>query len=622
MRSPTSPKCLRRAARQTRITLQFDLNRDIDGAARDVQAAINAARADLRRSLRSNPIYRKINPGRRADLDPRAHLENAFARRRFTTRPATFSNSVCRNSTASARSSIGGAALPAVRVELNPTALFNYGIGLEDVRAALAAANANSPKGAIEDGGLALSDLHQRSGVAAADYRPLIVGYRNGNAVHLSDLGEIDDSVEDLRNEGLSNGQPSVLVILFRQPGANIIDTVDRVKAELPALEAAMPSDVKITAAIDRSLTIRASLHDTERTLVIAVVLVTIIVFIFLGNPRAAVIPAIAVPVSIIGTFGIMYLMGFSLDNLSLMALTIATGFVVDDAIVVLENISRYVEAGVPRFQAALRGAGEVGFTVLSISLSLIAVFTPILLMSGLLGRLFREFALTLSIAILVSLAISLTTTPMLCSLILKAPAQRAERRRRWHPFTRVLEFYERTLGWALRNTAIVMLALFGAMALTVFLFVVIPKGFFPQQDTGRLIGAIQADQSISFQAMQRKMTQLMAIVQADPAVNNVVGFTGGGSGGGRSSTNTGSVFVSLKPLSQRTASADEVINRLRRKLGAIPGAHLFLQSVQDISVGGRQGNAQFQYTLQGDTPEELNQWTPNSSWHCRRARF
>jgi multidrug efflux pump len=595
---------------QTRITLQFDLNRDIDGAARDVQAAINAARADLPAALRSNPIYRKLNPAD-APILILALTSKTLSRGALYDAASNVLQQRLSQLAGIGQVMIGGAALPAVRVELNPTALFNYGIGLEDIRAALASANANSPKGAIEDRGVHYQIYTNDQASKAADYMPLIVGYRNGNAVHLSDLGEIDDSVEDLRNEGLANGQPSVLVILFRQPGANIIDTVDRVKAELPVLQAAMPSDVKITPAIDRSLTIRASLRDTERTLVIAVVLVTIIVFIFLGNPRAAVIPAIAVPVSIVGTFGIMYLMGFSLDNLSLMALTIATGFVVDDAIVVLENISRYVEAGVPRFQAALRGAGEVGFTVLSISLSLIAVFTPILLMTGMLGRLFREFALTLSIAILVSLVISLTTTPMLCSLILKAPSELPEGRRRWHPFTWVLEFYERTLGWALRNSAIVMLALFGAMALTVFLFGIIPKGFFPQQDTGRLIGAIQGDQSISFQAMEKKMAQLMAIVQADPAVNNVVGFTGGGSGGGRSSTNTGSVFVSLKPLSHRTASADQVIDRLRRKLNGIAGAHLFLQSVQDIQVGGRQSNAQFQYTLQGETPEELNEWTP-----------
>ncbi|MEW6438473.1 MAG: efflux RND transporter permease subunit [Pseudomonadota bacterium] len=595
---------------QTRITLQFNLNRDIDGAARDVQAAINAAAADLPTSLRSNPTYRKINPAD-APILILALTSKTLSRGQLYDAASNVLQQRLSQLAGIGQVMIGGAALPAVRVELNPTALFNYGVGLEDIRAALASANANSPKGAIEDKGVHYQIYTNDQATKAADYKPLIVGYRNGNAIHLSDLGEVVDSVEDLRNEGLANGQPSVLVILFRQPGANIIDTVDRVKAELPALEAAMPHDINIIFASDRSLTIRASLHDTERTLVIAVSLVTLIVFIFLGNPRAAVIPAVAVPVSIIGTFGAMYLMGFSLDNLSLMALTIATGFVVDDAIVVLENITRYVEAGVPRFQAALRGASEVGFTVLSISVSLIAVFTPILLMGGLLGRLFREFALTLSMAILVSLVISLTTTPMLCSLILKAPAPQPERRRRLHPFNLLLQFYERTLGWALRNTATVMLALVAAIALTVFLFGVIPKGFFPQQDTGRLVGAIQADQSISFQAMQKKMAQLMATVQADPAVQSVVGFTGGGSGGGRSGTNTGSVFVALKPLSQRTVSADQVMERLRGKLAAIPGARLFLQAVQDIQVGGRQSNAQFQYTLQGDTPEELNEWTP-----------
>ena len=370
---------------------------------------------------------------------------------------------------------------------------------------------------------------------------------------------------------------------------------MDHVKAELPTLDAALPRDVKVTLASDRSLTIRASLHDTERTLVIAVLLVTFIVFLFLGNPRAALIPAVAVPVSIIGTFGVMYLLGFSLDTLSLMALTIATGFVVDDAIVVLENITRYMEAGVPRFQAAMRGAGEVGFTVLSISISLIAVFSPIFLMGGLIGRMFQEFALTLSIAVLVSLVISLTTTPMLCSLILKAPAPRRERRSRWHPFTLVLEFYERTLGWALRHTGTVMLALVGAVVLTVILFAIVPKGFFPQQDTGRLIGTIQGDQSISFQAMRKKEAQLMAIVKADPAVQSVVGFIGSGSGGGpASSANTGSVYVALKPLTHRTVSADQVIDRLRRKLAAIPGARLFLQAVQDFAPAGGRATRSF----------------------------
>jgi multidrug efflux pump len=595
---------------QARIILQFNLDRDIDGAARDVQAAINASMADLPSNLPSNPTYRKINPAE-APILILALTSDTLSRGALYDAASNVLQQRLSQLDGIGQVMIGGAALPAVRVELNPTALFKYGVGLEDVRAALASANANSPKGAIEDGGLHYQIYTNDQASHAADYRPLVVGYRNGNPVRLADLGEINDSVQDLRNEGLANGKPAVLVILFRQPGANIIDTVDRVKAALPPLRAAMPRDIQLTLASDRSLTIRASLADTERTLVIAVVLVTLIVFLFLGNVRAAIVPTIAVPVSIIGTFGTMYLFHYSLDNLSLMALTIATGFVVDDAIVVLENISRYVEAGIPRFQAAMRGAREVGFTVISISVSLIAVFTPILLMGGLLGRLFREFAVTLSMAILVSLFISLTATPMLCSLLLKARPVRAQPAVWTRPFTAVMHGYERSLAWALRHGTLVMLMLAATLALTVILFTIVPKGFFPQQDTGRLMGSIQADQSISFQAMQKKMAQLMAIVQADPAVQSVVGFTGAGSGGGRAGVNTGSVFVALNPLSQRDASADQVVGRLRRKLNSIPGARLFLQGVQDIHVGGRQSNAQYEYTLQADTTDELYAWSP-----------
>ncbi|MGB8278539.1 MAG: efflux RND transporter permease subunit [Methylovirgula sp.] len=595
---------------QTRITLQFNLDRNIDGAARDVQAAINAAMADLPTNLPGNPTYRKINPAE-APILILALTSDTLSRGELYDAASNVLQQRLSQLDGIGQVMIGGAALPAVRVELNPTALFKYGVGLEDVRAALASANANSPKGAIEDGGSHYQIYTNDQASHAADYQPLVVGYRNGNAIHLSDLGEILDSVQDLRNEGLANGKPSVLVILFRQPGANIIDTVDRVKDELPRLRAAMPRDIQLTLASDRSLTIRASLKDTERTLLIAVALVTLIVFLFLGDIRAAIVPSIAVPVSIIGTFGTMYLFNYSLDNLSLMALTIATGFVVDDAIVVLENISRYVEAGVPRFQAALRGVREVGFTVISISISLIAVFTPILLMGGLLGRLFREFAVTLSMAILVSLFISLTATPMLCSLLLKVRSPRRDQPWWNRPFAAILHGYEHSLAWALRHGALIMLMLVGTMALTVILFVIVPKGFFPQQDTGRLMGSIQADQSISFQSMQKKMAQLMSIVQADPAVQSVVGFTGAGSGGGRAGVNTGSVYVALKPLSQRDRSADEVVTRLRRKLAAIPGARLFLQSVQDIHVGGRQSNAQYEYTLQADSTKELYAWSP-----------
>jgi multidrug efflux pump len=496
-----------------------------------------------------------------------------------------------------------------VRVELDPQALFKYGIGLEDVRAALAAANANSPKGTIDDGDRRFQIYTNDQSTKAADYTPLIIAYRNGAAVKLSDVATVTDSVEDVRNLGLSNGEPSVLVIVFRQPGANIIDTIDSVKAELPQLEAAMPADVNVTIAIDRSTTIRQSLSDTELTLVIAITLVTIVVYFFLRSFRATAIPSVAVPVSILGTFGAMYLLNYSLDILSLMALTIATGFVVDDAIVVLENISRHLEAGMPRLQAALRGAREVGFTVLSISLSLIAVFLPILLMGGILGRLFREFTMTLSLAIMISLVISLTTTPMMCALFLRAPLPRETPRRRGL-FDRALAGYEHSLTWALRHSRVVLAIFFGAIALNVVLFYVVPKGFFPDEDTGRLIGSLHADQSVSFQLMTQKLRQMMAIVQADPAVEHVVGYTGVGSGGGFGQINTGSVFVSLKSIEQRPPMA-QVIARLRPKLAKVPGGQLVLFGVQDIRAGGRQSNAEYQYTLQADDPDLLSKWTP-----------
>jgi multidrug efflux pump len=595
---------------QTRITLQFGLDRDIDGAARDVQAAINAAHADLPTSLKTNPTYRKVNPAD-APILILALTSETLTRGQLYDAASNVLQQRLSQMDGIGQVIIGGSALPAVRVELNPEALFKYGIGLEDVRAALASANANSPKGAIEDGGRHYQLYTNDQANHAVDYQPLVIAYRNGAAVRLSDVADVQDSVEDLRNEGLANGKASVLVVLFRQPGANIIETVDRVKAELPHLQAAMPTDVEITQAIDRTTTIRASLHDTERTLIIAVCLVTMVVFLFLGDVRSTLIPAVAVPISIIGTFGAMYLLNYSLDNLSLMALTIATGFVVDDAIVVLENITRYTEAGLSRIQAALRGAREVGFTVVSISLSLIAVFIPILLMGGILGRLFREFAITLSLAILVSLVISLTTTPMMCSLLLRPRPARRQAGRWRSPFTALLHSYERSLTWALRHGPLLMIVMLATIGLNVLLYVVVPKGFFPQQDTGRLIGSIQADQSISFQLMRRKLAQMMSIVQHDPAVASVVGFTGAGSGGGQSATNTGSVYVSLKPLSQRRDNADQVVARLRRELSQVPGGRLFLQAVQDIRVGGRASNAQFQFTLQADTTEEVYTWAP-----------
>jgi multidrug efflux pump len=595
---------------QTRITLQFDLNRDIDGAARDVQAAIVAARQDLPASLKSNPTYRKVNPADAPILILAMTSKTLTQGQMYDAASNVFQQQLSQI-TGIGQVIIGGSALPAVRVELNPQALYKYGIGLEDIRAALASANANSPKGTIDDGDRRYQVYTNDQATEANDYKPLVVAYRNGAAVTLTDVAAVNNSVEDLRNLGLANGNPSVLIIIFRQPGANIIEVIDQVKAELPHLQAAMPADVNVSIAIDRSTTIRQSLHDTETTLVIAIILVIIVVFFFLRSIRATIIPGVAVPISILGTFSGMYLLGYSLDILSLMALTIATGFVVDDAIVVLENISRHLEEGVPRMRAALLGAQEVGFTVLSISLSLIAVFVPILLMGGILGRLFREFTITLSIAILISLAISLSTTPMMCALFLRPRGTDAasDRPQRKTIFDRILRGYEHTLGWALKHTGFVILIFLGAIGLNVVLFVIVPKGFFPTEDTGRLVGSLQADQSVSFQSMSKKLRQMMAIVQADPAVQTVVGYTGTG-GGGFGTINTGSVFVSLVPIEQRP-SIDAVIARLRPKLAQVPGGRLFLNAVQDIRAGGRQSNASYQYTLQSDSADDLFTWSP-----------
>jgi multidrug efflux pump len=592
---------------QTRIVLQFGLDRDIDGAARDVQAAINAARVDLPTSLRSNPTYRKVNPADSPVLIL-ALTSATLSQGQLYDSAATVLQQSLSQIDGIGQVTIGGSSLPAVRVEINPHALFKYGIGLEDVRAALASANAHSPKGAIEDDRRRWQLYTNDQATTASEYRSLVIAYRNGAAVRLSDIAEVEDSVEDLRNQGVANGRPSVLLILYRQPGANIIDTVDRVFELLPQLKASIPADIDITPVSDRTTTIRASLHDVERTLAISIVLVTGVVFLFLRDSRSTLIPSIAVVVSLVGTFGAMYLLGYSLDNLSLMALTVATGFVVDDAIVVLENVMRHIEAGVPRFQAALKGAREVGFTVLSMSTSLVAVFIPILLMGGIVGRYFREFAMTLSVAIAVSLVISLTTTPMMCAYLVRNPqAGQHGRLYRWSEglFNAVLGGYDRSLRWALRHARLMMLILLGVLCLNVYLFAVVPKGFFPQQDTGHLIGGIQADQSISFQSMKRKLAQFIAIIRKDSSVESVVGFTGG------RQTNSGFVFVTLKPLSERKLSADQIIGRLRRELAQVAGATLFLQSTQDIRVGGRQSNAQYQYTLQGDDLAELYAWVP-----------
>ena len=591
---------------EARIGVAFDLNRDLDGAARDVQAAINASLADLPSDLRSNPVYRKVNPSDFPILIL-ALTSKTLTQGQLFDAASTILQQRLSQLDGVGEVLVGGSALPGVRVELNPEALSKYGIGLEDVRAALAAANANTPKGAIEEGGRHYQLYTNDQASRAADYRPLVIAYRNGAPVWLTDVAEVVDSVEDVRNEGLANGKQAVMLIVFRQSGANIIDTVDRVKAELPQLEAAMPTDIEITIASDRSITIRASLYDTELTLVLAVALVTVVVFLFLGDFRATLIPSIAVPISIIGTFGAMYLLGYSLDNLSLMALTISTGFVVDDAIVVVENITRYIEAGMSRTEAALRGAAEVGFTVLSISVSLIAVFIPILLMSAILGRMFREFAVTLSMAILVSLVISLTTTPMMCALLLPSRSHATAPR---PLFTWLLHGYEHSLAWALRHGRLVMLVLLATVCLNGVLYFEVPKGFFPQQDTGSMVGILKADQSISFQLMREKLKEVSAIVQRDPAVESVVGFTGLGGGGIGGETNNGTVFIGLKPLAERGISADQVIGRLRGQLARVPGATLYLQAVQDLRIGGRLTNAQYQYTLQSDTGENLYNWT------------
>jgi len=591
----------------SRIILQFDLSRDIDGAARDVQAAINAARADMPTDLRNNPQYRKINPAD-APVMVIALTSNTLGQGRLFDAASNILQQKISQVSGVGQVQLGGSSLPAVRVEINPTALNKYAIGLESVRAALAAANANSPKGAIEDGDRRYQIYSNDQATAADQYRSLIIAWRNGAPVRLSDVAEVIDSTEDIRNEGQANGKRSVLVIIYKQPNANIIETVDAIKELLPELQAAMPNDVDLNVVADRTTTIRAALKEVGSALVIGVILVVLVTFAFLRSARAGFVAAVTVPVSLIATFGGMYLLGYSLNNLSLMAMTIAAGFVVDDAIIVLENVSRHIEEGMSRIEAALKGAREVGFTVVSMSLSLIAVFIPILLMGGIVGRLFREFAVTLSVAIVISMVVSLTTTPMMCAYVLRQPSDRPPG---W--FFRVSErgfallqtLYARSLGLVLRHPLITILVFLGTVLLNIHLYVSIPKGFFPQQDTGRIVGGIRADQSISFQAMRRKFRQFIEIVRADPAIESVAGFTGG------FQTNSGFMFATLKPLGERDVSADQVIARLRPKLAQVPGAMLFLQSVQDIRVGGRQSNALYQFTLQADSLPDLYTWGP-----------
>ncbi len=592
------------------MVLQFDLNRDIDAAARDVQAAINAARSQLPTALPGNPTYRKVNP---ADAPILIFGLTSATLPRGQIYDAAYSILAQKLSQIEGvgQVTVGGSALPGVRVEINPTQLNNLGISLEEVRAVLAAANSNSPKGEFSnnDNAYTITDTDQL--LKAADYAPLIIRYVNGAAVHLSDVAQVRDSVEDVRNLGLVDGKPAVLLIISRQPGANIIDTVDRVLGSMPQLKASISPAIDIAVVLDRTTTIRASVHDVEVTLLISIALVIMVVFLFLRNLRATMIPGVVVPISLIGTFGVMYLCGYSLDNLSLMALTISTGFVVDDAIVVIENISRYREQGMSPYEAAVKGASGIGFTVISISISLIAVFIPILMMGGIVGRLFREFAVTLSVAVFVSMVISLTTTPMMCAHLLRPHSE--EQHGSWYKtseraFDWMHSHYETSLSWVLKHPRLMLAATLTTVGLSCYLYVIIPKGFFPQQDTGRIMGAIQADQDTSFQAMSQKLQQYVDIIGTDKAVDHVIAFTGGNGG---SATNTARMFISLKALSQRKLSADQIIGRIRKKVAGIAGASLYLQAVQDVQIGGRMANAQYQYTLQSDDLGQLNKWAP-----------
>ncbi len=589
---------------RTSITLQFELDRSINSAANDVQAAINAARAQLPTNLPNNPTYRKVNPAG-APIMILALTSGTFDQGQMYDAASSILAQKLSQVEGIGQVSVGGSSLPAVRVELNPHALNHYGISLDDVRSALAATNANRPKGLVEDGDQHWQIEADDQAKRASQYQPIIVAYRNGAPVRVADVAEVVDSVQDLRNAGSTNGKPSVVLTLYREPGANIIETVERVRSLLPQLRASIPSAIDLAVVMERTSTIRASLREVERTLVIAIGLVILVVFLFLRNLRATLIPSVAVPVSLITTFGAMYLAGYSLNNLSLMALIVATGFVVDDAIVVLENISRHIDNGTPPYQAAFIGAREVGFTVLSMSLSLVAVFIPLLLMGGIVGRLFREFAVTLSVAVLVSLVVSLTTTPMMCAMLLKGKHAERNPLLRWDEriFQRILRGYERSLKWALRHSRFMILLLAATVALNVYLYIVVPKGFFPEQDTGRLFGSIRADQSISFQAMRQKLADFIKIVQQDPAVDIVTGFTGG--------RNAGYIFVTLKSEGDRHEPSEAVIARLRQKLAREPGANLFLQPVQDIRIGGRQSSSMYQFTLQGDDLAALRKWAP-----------
>ena len=602
----------------TNVTLQFELSRDVDAAARDVQAAINAARGQLPANLPSNPNYRKVNPADSpaliialtSDTVPRSQIYD-------------ITSTVLAQNLAQVRGvgqvNVGGGALPAVRVELNPTVLNKYGISLEQVRTVLSQANANRPKGQLSDERTSWEVHTDDQLFQAVNYMPLIVAARNGAIVRLSDLGEVSDSVENVRVGGLANGKPGVLVFVMTEPNANVIETVDRVRAELPRFKALLPAGVDMKVAVDRTTTIRASVHDVERTLAIAIVLVILVVFAFLRSGWTTFIPGVAVPLSLLGTFGVMWFLGYSLDNLSLMALTISTGFVVDDAIVVLENIMRHLDEGLGPLEATLQGSREIGFTVMSMSLSLIAVFIPLLFMGGIVGRLFREFAVSLSVAVAISLVVSLTTTPMLCARLLHSEkGRRHGRAYSWteHAFEGLLRGYDRSLGWALRHWIVTLAILLVTIGLNWYLFTIVPKGFFPQQDNGMMFAGIQASQSTSFQAMRQILADDAAIIGADPGIESVVAFTGGGG-----SSNSARMFIALKPLAERKVSAEQVIARLRPKFAHDPRAGVFMQAAQDIRVGGRGSNAQYQYTLQGENIDDLNHWGPLLTARLQKER-
>ena len=592
----------------TSITIQFDLSRNIDGAARDVEAAISAARTYLPANLPGNPTYRKVNPAD-APIMIIGLTSTKFDRGKLYDVASSVMSQKLSQIQGVGQVSVGGSSLPSVRIEVNPTQLNQYGITLTQLRSVLTTQNADIAKGQIVVGNVSADIVANDQISTAADFKPIVIGYHNGGAVRISDVADVIDSVQNIRSGGFLNGIPAVMLIISRQPGANIIQTVENIRSDLPSLKASIPQGIDTTIVLDRTTTIRASVSDVERTLMISVALVILVVFLFLRNPRATLIPSVAVPVSLIGTFAVMYLCGYSLDNLSLMALTISTGFVVDDAIVVMENISRHLELGMKPFEAALKGAREIGFTVFSISMSLIAVFIPILMMGGIVGRLFREFAVTLSTAILVSMVVSLTTTPMMCAYLLKEERnQKHGRMYQWSEkfFAWMLSTYRRSLIWVLDNSVLMLVVLLLTIALNVVLIIKIPKGFFPQQDTGAIVGGLQGPQDASFPLMNDSIKQIVGVIKSDPAVANVIAFTGGGG-----ATNSGFIYTALKPLNERKIGAADIINRLRPKMNRLPVASAFLQAAQDLRIGGRGGNALYQYTIQCDNVADLSKWGP-----------